>query len=340
MTEKSAITSPELLKRQYVLSEEDNSFIDQTRKSIQNILTGQDSRKFFIIGPCSIHHETSALEFAQHLKQLQSDYPQYLFIMRMHMEKPRSSIGWRGFAYDPDLDGSCNIEKGIRHSRKLLTLAAQYKVPITAELLDPFLYPYFADCYSMANIGSRTLCSQPHRQIASMSPFPIGLKNSLDGDIDDILSAQQMIENPHTFLASNNHGITTAVKSKGNPFTFPILRGGKVKSNIDLFYLETFRKKYESCNRSFSFVIDCGHGNSQKNILKQKENLLYSLELATDSEYDLKGIMMETHLMEGSQAFSGPIHPYCSITDPCISIKSLRDVIEQFQGTNAAMKSQ
>jgi 3-deoxy-7-phosphoheptulonate synthase len=223
---KNIISPTELIKK-YQLEFDDEFFVKESRSTIQNILTNNDPRLVVIIGPCSIHNFDLAIEYANHIKNFQRNNPNLFIVMRVYFEKPRSRHGWKGFIYDPDLDNTYDINKGLKLARELLLKITRLKIPIGCEFLDTITPQYLADLVSWGAIGARTCESQIHRQLASGLSMSIGFKNSTDGDykkaIDSILSASH----PHHFLGIDYNGIACHVTTNGNQYCHLILRGGK-----------------------------------------------------------------------------------------------------------------
>lgn len=275
------------------------------------------------VGPCSIHDIDGALQFAKELKLLQEKFPQYLFVMRAHVEKPRSTVGWRGLLLDPALDGSYQVEKGIILARNLFIELASAHIPFSMELLDPFFVPYFSDLISFGVIGARTASSQTHRQLASLQPYPIGFKNGLDGTIDSAIAGMLSCRQLGLYPTLNHEGRITLAPSKGNKHTTLILRGGTLGPNIQKADLLYAKKQLTHHHLNTSFIIDCAHSNSNKNIQKQKE-LIASL-LSSRENLSISGLMIESHLLEGSDPLL--LHPLMSITDPCIALESLYELL-------------
>ena len=262
------LPTPQELINKFPLNQEDILFIEKSRHIIQNILVDNDSKLLVIIGPCSIHDINIALEYANYIKQFQEENPNLYIVMRVYFEKPRSRHGWKGFIYDPDLDESYNINKGLRLARELLVKLTKLRVPIGCEFLDTISPQYLSDTVSWGAIGARTSESQIHRQLASGLSMPIGFKNLTDGDykkaIDGIISARY----PHHFLGIDYNGNACHVTTKGNEYSHLILRGGK-EPNYYQKDMEEITDVLIKENINTAVIIDCSHGNSQKEYLKQ-----------------------------------------------------------------------
>lgn len=325
--EHQEILPPVKVRKIISLSHDNEEFIKESRKSIENILNEKDPRKLIIIGPCSIHHLTSATTFGLQIKKWQAMCPEYFFIMRAHLEKPRSSHDWQGFVYDPYLDGSNKIQEGILLSRQLLKILCDLRIPVTAEILDPFLFPYLSDLYSMGNIGSRTILSPTHRKLGSIADFPIGLKNPLDGEISDVVNAMNVLSKNTSSLSINEKGKVCSLITKGNPHSFTILRGTKNGPNNDLASIDRAAKILRKNQKKTKIVLDCAHGNSHKLIQSQIDNISYGFDLLNADHPNIIGLMVEAHMKEGKNESSEKIDMDQSITDPCISAETFTELL-------------
>jgi len=324
------IPSPLNLKSLYPLSNEDRLFIQNKREEIDAIIEGKSQKKLLVTGPCAIHDFEGTLLFAQELIAMQKLLPEWLIVMRGHLEKPRTSKGWKGFAYDPYRDPSKPLSHGLKESRDLLVQLVQKRVPLSSELLDPFVYPYLDDCYVMAQIGTRTIRSQIHRQLASLSSFPIGLKNPQDGNMDEIAHAIHAISAPQDFFGLNQEGKNSYLHAQGNNHLFVILRGTDKGPNFSKEDIYSYTTLFYHHELEPKFMIDCSHGNSQKSLLRQKENLLNALKQIKDPRQRILGIMVESHLKEGAQSPMGR-DPGLSVTDPCSSLESLTSLFLELE---------
>ncbi|MFA6914964.1 MAG: 3-deoxy-7-phosphoheptulonate synthase [Parachlamydiales bacterium] len=298
-----------------------SQFIQNTRQQIRRILQGEDPRWIVIVGPCSIHDITAGLQFATKLRELAQKTSETLFIvMRTYYEKSRTAGGWKGLLYDPNLDGTQDIEEGIKQTRKFLLDIAQKGIPTAAELLDPLTVPYLEDLISWSCIGARTSTSQTHRQLASSVDFPIGIKNSTDGSIDNAINGAVSASLPHRLLGINAEGLVSTITSRGNPASHVVLRGSENGTNFDKASLEITAQKLEKTNLVKRFVVDCSHGNSQRNPQKQKHVLNSLLETAEEGFSSVCGIILESHLKQGQQLLQAeaPLSYGVSVTDSCL----------------------
>ena len=314
-TKETILSLPQQLKAQLPLSSPLAHQINAQRQTIQNILDGHDSRLMIVTGPCSIHDPIAALDYAKNLQQLQSTVAdQIFFVMRTYIEKPRTTVGWKGFLYDPNLDGSSNMQLGLEKSRALYLQIIEMGLPIASEILNPMATAYFDDLLAWGAIGARTSESQIHREISSQMPYSIGFKNGTDGSIQIALDAIQSASHPHQFMGMSQSGLPCILESEGNPKAHLILRGSNAGPNYHLTEIEKIKEKVKT--ELPALVIDCSHGNSDKNPLLQAEVL--RTIVAERSLSHVRGVMLESHLNDGQQKISSEMTYGQSITDGCL----------------------
>ncbi|SCC72756.1 3-deoxy-7-phosphoheptulonate synthase [Acinetobacter albensis] len=314
-TKETILSLPHQLKAQLPLSSTLAHQINAQRQTIQNILDGHDSRLMIVTGPCSIHDPIAALDYAKKLQQLQSTVAdQIFFVMRTYIEKPRTTVGWKGFLYDPNLDGSSNMQLGLEKSRALYLQIIEMGLPIASEILSPMATAYFDDLLAWGAIGARTSESQIHREISSQMPYSIGFKNGTDGSIQIALDAIQSASHPHQFMGMSQSGLPCILESEGNPKAHLILRGSNAGPNYHLTEIEKIKEKVKT--ELPALVIDCSHGNSDKNPLLQAEVL--RTIVAERSLSHVRGVMLESHLNDGQQKISSKMTYGQSITDGCL----------------------
>jgi 3-deoxy-7-phosphoheptulonate synthase len=316
-----SLPAPEYLKNKFPLDKKLTDFVNNTRRSIKNILDKKDKRKLVIIGPCSIHDYKVALEYASFLKKQRDKYGDKLeIVMRTYFSKPRTNIGWKGFVYDPYLNNTNNIESGLTLARELLIDILNIGVPCTMEHVDTIIPQYFDDVLSWAAIGARTTESQIHRELASGISTPVGFKNSTDGNIDIAVNAIQTSNSPHCFLGCVYDGKISMIRTKGNSYCHIILRGGKDKPNYYKKDVENTIKTLKQKNLMTSIIIDCSHGNSKKQYKNQLvvcENVCEQMK----SNDDIIGVMIESNLVEGNQKITDePLIYGKSVTDGCVNL--------------------
>jgi 3-deoxy-7-phosphoheptulonate synthase len=268
------------------------------------IVQGKDAhgRLLVIIGPCSIHDPKGALEYCDRLVALKEKYKDdLLIVMRAYLEKPRTTVGWKGLINDPDIDNSFKINKGLRVSRQLFVELTEKGMPLASEMLDTISPQFLADMLSVGAIGARTTESQLHRELASGLSFPVGFKNGTDGTLDVAVDAIGSVKHPHHFLSVTKPGVVAIVGTIGNDDCFVILRGGKKGTNYDAKSLKESREKLESKGLNARLMIDCSHGNSEKNHKNQPKVAHVLAEQIEAGETAIMGVMIESNIHEGNQ---------------------------------------
>lgn len=304
------------------------SFVESSRQTIRDILDFKDPRFLLIVGPCSIHSFREAKEFGLRLKDLIEETKQTFFIvMRTYFEKARTSLGWKGFYYDPYLDGSNQVTQGLTLARQLLLFLAEQSIPTACEFLDPSLSLYTGDLISWGCVGARTAASQIHRQMASGLPMPIAFKNTTEGTIETavngILSAMQ----PHTYVGINYEGLMAIQHTKGNPYAHLALRGGETGPNYDPESIGKGLELLKKARVNEAVLVDCSHDNSDKRQSLQP-NVFHSLiGQYLEGNQNIRGAMLESYLLEGNQTLSKTLKPGISITDECLSWEKTENLI-------------
>lgn len=325
------LPSPFALKREMVLSKRGANFIFSSRKRAADILSGKDPRIACIVGPCSIHNLDSALEYAKRLKELSHESERSLFlVMRVFCEKPRTRSGWKGLIYDPDLDGTCDLAKGLRLARSLFLALADLQIPAATEFLDPLIAPYLDDLVTWGFIGARTSASQPHRQLASSLPFPVGFKNNVYGEISGAINGILNARTPHTYFGINESGSIAALRSRGNPFTHLVLRGSESKPNFDEGSIALTCGDLKHHGLEERLLVDCSHGNTAKDHRRQGEVFQDLLAQIQRGNKSIAGVMLESHLIAGNQRhFEDPacLSYGLSITDSCIGWEETEELL-------------
>lgn len=322
-TIETQLSLPYELKEKFALKHKLALQIAEQRQTIENILDGTDDRLLVITGPCSIHDEKSALEYADRLIQLQEKVSDQIFlVMRAYIEKPRTTVGWKGFLYDPNLDGSANMQLGLEKSRQLYLQIIEKGLPIASEILSPMATAYFDDLLAWGAIGARTSESQIHREIASHMPYSIGFKNGTDGSIQIALDAIQSALHGHQFLGMTQQGLPAILHSDGNPLPHLILRGSNHGTNYDLASIQAMHFKHKHLP---ALVIDCSHGNSGKDPLQQPHVLKQII--AERAESKVRGVMIESHLVDGNQKISCDMTYGQSVTDGCLGWDKTEQVL-------------
>ena len=303
------------------------------RKAVQDVLHNRDDRLVCIVGPCSIHDTKAAMEYAHKLAGAVERYrADLVVVMRVYFEKPRTTVGWKGLINDPHLDGSNNINRGLRLARQLLTDINRLGVPCGTEFLDAISPQYTADLVTWGAIGARTTESQVHRELASGLSMPVGFKNGTNGDLQIAADAIKASEYPHCFLSVTSQGQVAIVKTSGNKDTHVILRGGSGGPNYDKDSIAATSKLLKACKVSQKIIVDCSHGNSRK-IHSNQPKVAHDIagQIAAGNT-DICGIMLESNLVEGAQSDpmknGGKALVYGqSITDACINWDTTETVL-------------
>lgn len=326
----TAMKTPQELKKELPISKEAEECVQRGRKSIQDILDKKDRRLLIISGPCSIHDEEAALEYAQRLARLSRQVNKTMVVaMRVYFEKPRTTVGWKGLINDPNLDDSCDVETGLYRARKLLLQINEMGLPVATEMLDPITPQYMADLVSWSAIGARTTESQTHRQMASGLSMPVGFKNSTDGNLGTAVNAMQAARASQTFLGIDQEGRTCIVKTQGNAYGHVVLRGG-AKPNYDPISIEETRLNLIKKGLPEAVIVDCSHANCHKKHQGQGNVFKNVLEQILQGNEAVMGLMLESNLHEGNQKFSGDFSALkygVSITDECISWETTEELL-------------
>jgi len=316
------LLSPRALRALSPTPEAVNDAVAVARQRVIRILRREDPRMLVVIGPCSIHEEKSALEYAARLSKLQRELADRMeIVMRVYFEKPRTTIGWKGLINDPHLDGSQDIETGLKIARKILLEITAMGLPAATEFLDPIVPQYTADLITWAAIGARTTESQTHREMASGLSMPVGLKNATDGSLQVAIDAMGATRHQHSFLGINEEGMTSIVRTSGNPDAHVVLRGGRAMTNYDAASIKAAEEKLVSEKLPPVLMVDCSHANSEKKYAKQEEVWKSVIEQRVGGTKSLIGLMVESHLNEGNQPIPKTLNELrygVSITDSCI----------------------
>ncbi len=330
-SEKILIT-PSALKQVLPISDHTLSFIKQARQTISDIIHRKDHRLLVVCGPCSIHDIDAAMEYADRLNNLRDELKDSLYIvMRVYFEKPRTTVGWKGLINDPHLDGSFNIEEGLHTARKLLINLAEMELPVATEALDPISPQYLAELVSWSAIGARTTESQTHREMASGLSMPVGFKNGTAGSLNTAINALKASRSSHSFMGINRDGQVAAITTDGNPDGHVILRGG-AQPNYDSVNVAISEKALQEAGLNDALMIDCSHGNSNKDYTRQPLVVNDVMHQIQDGNQSIIGIMLESHLNEGNQSSDLPVDQMqygVSITDACINWESTEELLRK-----------
>lgn len=310
--------------------------VQQGRRDIEAILDHKDHRFLVVVGPCSIHDPEAAKDYAQRLKALREELGDTLYIvMRVYFEKPRTTVGWKGYINDPQLDDSFNIEEGLFKARELLLWLNEMGLPTATEALDPISPQYLSDLFSWSAIGARTTESQTHREMASGLSTPVGFKNATNGSLEVAINAMQSASAPHNFLGINSEGQVAVIETRGNRYGHVILRGGK-EPNYDSVSIAMANESLEKAGVSSNLVVDCSHSNSHKKYELQPlvaENVANQI---VEGNKNIVGIMLESHIGAGNQPMpedKSQLQYGVSITDACIDWDTTESLLRKLADT-------
>ena len=316
------LISPAALKKEFPASEASLETVVESRRVIEAIVTGQDHRMLAVVGPCSIHDPDAAMDYATRLKRVHDELSDRLYVvMRVYFEKPRTRLGWRGLILDPHLDGSYDIQEGLRTARRLLCEITDMGLPAGSEMLDPIVPQYTSDLISWASIGARTTESQTHREMASGLSMPVGFKNGTDGSIQTAVNALSSSRYPHSFIGIDQEGRTCVLNTGGNEYGHVILRGGRTGPNYHDESVEDASRMLMEAGYPPAVMVDCSHANSVKDPTRQEKVLRSIIRQRGEGQDALMGFMLESNIGYGRQDIpENPAHlEYgVSVTDPCL----------------------
>lgn len=325
ISSEQVLITPDELKNKFPLSQAQSQRIAEARRTISNILHGQDKRLLVVCGPCSIHDTQAAIEYAHSLKALADELSDKLFIvMRVYFEKPRTTVGWKGLINDPHMDGSFDVQEGLHIARKLLLELVEIGLPLATEALDPNNPQYLGDLFSWSAIGARTTESQTHREMASGLSMPVGFKNGTDGSLTTAINAMKAAAMSHRFVGINQAGQVCLLQTQGNPDGHVILRGGKTP-NYEEEFVQQCEKQMVASGLNPALMIDCSHGNSNKDYRRQPLVIDSVIEQIQAGNRSIIGVMIESNINEGNQSSEQPRSAMkygVSVTDACIDLNT------------------
>ncbi|GAA5496816.1 phospho-2-dehydro-3-deoxyheptonate aldolase, Phe-sensitive [Rubritalea halochordaticola] len=329
----SPLISPAVLSYYLPITDKAAEVVSKARTEAESILNGSDDRVLVVVGPCSIHDTSAAIEYAERLKDLAERFSDdLLIIMRVYFEKPRTTVGWKGLINDPHLDGSFDINRGLRIARELLLELNTMGMPAATEFLDTISPQYVADLISWGAIGARTTESQVHRELASGLSMPVGFKNGTRGTIQIALDAIQAAAGAHHFLSVTKQGVSAIVSTAGNPACHIILRGSSDGPNYSKEHVYTVAEQLKSKGLPEQVMVDCSHGNSMKDYRNQPAVVADLCEQIAGGSKAVASVMIESNLIEGAQKLTDDPSQLTygqSVTDQCIGWQSTEDVVEQ-----------
>jgi 3-deoxy-7-phosphoheptulonate synthase len=327
------IPSPEEIHQRFPLTDAAARTVLEGRNALRAILDRKDPRLFVVVGPCSIHDPDAALDYARRLKRLADEVSgSMLLVMRVYFEKPRTSVGWKGFVNDPFMDDSFRIDEGIARARRLLLQLAELGLPTGSEALDPICPQYLADLIAWYAIGARTTESQTHREMASGLSAPVGFKNGTDGGLEVAINAIKSAALPHGFLGVNRAGRTSVIRSRGNAYGHLVLRGGGGRPNYDTVSVRLAEQGLARAKLAPNIVIDCSHANSMKDHALQPLVFNDCAHQILEGSRSIVGMMLESNLEAGSQAIPADLSKLrygVSVTDPCIDWASTEELLRR-----------
>ncbi|KZT19469.1 phospho-2-dehydro-3-deoxyheptonate aldolase [Neolentinus lepideus HHB14362 ss-1] len=330
---------PQILQEDLPLTLSAAQTVLEGRRATEAILRGDDDRLMVVVGPCSVNNVDAAVEYAGKLRAYAEQAKADLHIvMRVYFEKPRTTVGWKGLINDPDMNGSFRINKGLRLARSLLLDVAKLGLPAGCEFLDTISPQYTADLVSWGAIGARTTESQVHRELTSALSMPTGFKNSTDGSVGIAVDACRAARSGHVFLSVGREGLSSIVETEGNPDVHVILRGGSKGPNFAAEFVRDCGEKLAKAGLPQKIMIDCSHGNSQKQHRKQAdaaEDIARQVESGGDTSNMIIGVMLESNLVEGRQdippsGLAGLTYGQ-SVTDACLSWEMTVPILERLR---------
>lgn len=323
--------SPKEIHERVPLTEKAAETVFEGRQTVKNILDRKDHRLLIVVGPCSIHDPIAGYDYAQRLKKLADEVSDTLYlVMRVYFEKPRTSVGWKGFINDPRMDDSFHIEEGMEKARAFLMQVNELGMPAATEALDPIAPQYLGDLITWTAIGARTSESQTHREMASGLSTPVGFKNSTDGSIEVAINAVKSSARPHSFLGINMQGRSCVVRTRGNPYGHIVLRGGGDGANYDTASISLAEEALAKANFPANIMVDCSHANSAKDYKRQTVVMFDCVQQIRDGNRSIIGLMLESNIEAGNQPIPDDLSKLkygCSVTDPCIDWPTTETII-------------
>lgn len=333
------LSSPRQVKEDLPQPQAVEQLVLETRNAVQKIIVREDSRCLAVVGPCSVHDSKAALEYAAKLRTLQEEVAdRVLLVMRAYFEKPRTILGWKGLIYDPHMDGSYDIEDGLRRARRVLLGITELGVPTATEFLDPIVPQYLADLVSWAAIGARTTESQIHRQMVSGLSMPIGFKNATDGTLQSAIDAIKAASSAHSFMGIDRNGQVVIAETRGNRYGHVVMRGGKEGPNYGEEYVAFTEALLRRARIDNGLLIDCSHDNSNKDYRLQGKVCQDVIRQRQAGNSRIVGVMLESFLNEGKQAFDKPenLQYGVSVTDSCLGWAETETLVRELAAVSPA----
>lgn len=314
--------TPDEVKARVPLTDAAANTVISGRRALEAILVGKDPRLFLVVGPCSIHDPDAGLDYARRLEGLARELADvFLVVMRVYFEKPRTSVGWKGFINDPFMDDSFRIDVGMEKARRFLLDVNEIGLPAGTEALDPIAPQYYGDLVAWTAIGARTSESQTHREMSSGLSTPVGFKNGTDGDVEAAVNAIVSASRPHSFLGVNGQGRSAIVRTRGNRFGHLVLRGGGGRPNFDTVSISLAEQALTKAGLPQSIVVDCSHANSWKKPELQPLVMRDVVHQIREGNRSVVGLMVESFIEPGNQPIPSDLSKLrygCSVTDACV----------------------
>ena len=338
-TRISPLLSPALLRHELPVDTEVAATVTRARAEVVDILDGRDDRLIVVVGPCSIHDPDAAMDYATRLAaHAERVSGELRIVMRTYFEKPRSTVGWKGLINDPGLDGTFDVNRGLRTARRLLLDVTALGLPVGCEFLDPITPQFIADVVSWGAIGARTAASQVHRQLCSALSMPVGIKNGTDGDVQVAVDGVGAAAASHVFMGINPDGLAALITTAGNPDCHVILRGGSGGPNYDAASVEEALDRLRTANLPTRLIVDASHGNSGKDHIRQATVVADIAKRVGAGEPGITGVMMESFLVAGRQDLGPSMTRGQSITDACMDWGTTARLLDELAGAVAARR--
>ncbi|GEL18547.1 3-deoxy-7-phosphoheptulonate synthase [Pseudonocardia asaccharolytica] len=329
-TRVSPLLSPALLRHELPVDDAVAETVTRARAEVVDVLDGRDDRLLVVVGPCSIHDPDAALDYARRLAEhAERTSGQLRIVMRTYFEKPRSTVGWKGLINDPDLDGTYQVNKGLRLARRLLLDICTLGLPVGCEFLDPITPQFIADVVSWGSIGARTAASQVHRQLCSALSMPVGIKNSTEGDVQVAVDGARAAAAAHVFMGINADGLAALVSTTGNPDCHVILRGGASGPNYDAATVADTMERLRAVRLPERVIVDASHGNSGKDHARQPGVVRDLAARIATGEHGIVGVMMESFLVAGRQDLGRAMTRGQSVTDACLDWATTAGLLDE-----------
>jgi len=330
---QDVLLTPDAIKDRVPMTSRGQVTVLDGRSAVENVLDRTDHRLLVVVGPCSIHDPSAAMDYAHRLKRVADEVSDTLLVvMRVYFEKPRTTTGWKGLINDPHMNDSFDIEEGLQLARKVLLEINELGLPAGTEALDPISPQYLSDLIAWSAIGARTTESQTHREMASGLSTPVGFKNGTDGGLQVAINALLSVSNPHSFLGIDQDGQVAVIRTKGNRYGHIVLRGGAKGPNYDSVTIAVVEKELAKHKLPLNIVVDCSHANSNKDPSLQPLVMHDLVHQIIEGNRSLTGVMLESNINAGNQSIPAELSQLqygVSVTDACIDWASTERVLRE-----------